>query len=425
MRKHLLALFLILVCSPAFSAWDKNKPTLDDYLYDWPAQVQANWDAIETGTDPALLITNEKVSATASIADTKLASITTAGKVSGTAITGLASLPSGAGAVPIANGGTGQTTRQGALDALLDTQTGNSGKALVTNGTNGSWGYPASLTVASATQGDVLYYNGTAWTRLAPGTTDYALVSNGAGVAPAYEQVNLATAVQGTLPVANGGTGQTSSANAINALLPSQTGNSGKYLTTNGSASSWGAVASGLSLVSTTTLSAETGSPTKHINIDETKKYLVVYNLYAVGIGNPAYVGLNKIGFNSVASGAKYFVKGKGKVDYISPAGMMYALDPDLDATQVLGKFFIDFTSTSDDGTMKTAQVIGDYTEIEPTGNSGNMAMRDWNSLDFAGAFSAEGTAITTLDIGISNSYSEGAGSAGVSGKILLYEIVQ
>lgn len=242
MRKHLLALFLILVCSPAFSAWDKNKPTLDDYLYDWPAQVQANWDAIETGTDPALLITNAKVSATASIADTKLASITTAGKVSGTAITGLASLPGGAGAVPIANGGTGQTTRQGALDALLDTQTGNSGKALVTNGTNGSWGYPASLTVASATQGDVLYYNGTAWTRLAPGTADYALVSNGAGATPAYEQVNLATAVQGTLPIARGGTGQTSAANAINALLPSQTGNSGKYLTTNGSAASWGSV---------------------------------------------------------------------------------------------------------------------------------------------------------------------------------------
>src|SRR3989339_1040045 len=41
-------------------------------------------------------------------------------------------------------------------------------------------------------------------------------------------------------PVANGGTGQTSAANAFNALAPSQTGNSGKYLTTDASNTSWG-----------------------------------------------------------------------------------------------------------------------------------------------------------------------------------------
>jgi len=42
------------------------------------------------------------------------------------------------------------------------------------------------------------------------------------------------------LPIANGGTGQTSAANAFNALAPSQTGNSGKYLTTDASNTSWG-----------------------------------------------------------------------------------------------------------------------------------------------------------------------------------------
>ncbi len=50
----------------------------------------------------------------------------------------------------------------------------------------------------------------------------------------------LAVSLSGTaLPIANGGTGQTSATNAINALLPAQTGNSGKFLTTNGSAASW------------------------------------------------------------------------------------------------------------------------------------------------------------------------------------------
>ena len=44
----------------------------------------------------------------------------------------------------------------------------------------------------------------------------------------------------GTLAIANGGTGQTTANAAFNALVPSQTGNSGKYLTTDGSNTSWG-----------------------------------------------------------------------------------------------------------------------------------------------------------------------------------------
>ena len=45
----------------------------------------------------------------------------------------------------------------------------------------------------------------------------------------------------GTIPVANGGTGQATANDAFNALAPSQTGNTGKYLTTNGTDSSWAA----------------------------------------------------------------------------------------------------------------------------------------------------------------------------------------
>jgi hypothetical protein len=41
------------------------------------------------------------------------------------------------------------------------------------------------------------------------------------------------------LSISNGGTGQTTAANAINALLPSQSTNSGRYLTTNGTSPSW------------------------------------------------------------------------------------------------------------------------------------------------------------------------------------------
>lgn len=50
-------------------------------------------------------ITTANISASAGIVDTQLANITTAGKVSGAALTSLASTPSGAGVLPSANGG--------------------------------------------------------------------------------------------------------------------------------------------------------------------------------------------------------------------------------------------------------------------------------------------------------------------------------
>lgn len=55
-------------------------------------------------------------------------------------------------------------------------------------------------------------------------------------------QIDLTTGVTGALPVANGGTGTTTQAGAANAILPSQTGNTGKYLTTDGTNASWGTV---------------------------------------------------------------------------------------------------------------------------------------------------------------------------------------
>jgi len=97
------------------------------------------------------------------------------------------------GTLPIANGGTGQTTANAALNALLPTQTGNASKYLQTDGTNSSW-----------------------------------------------DAISLSTAdITGTLGIANGGTGQITANAAFNALAPTQTGQSGKYLTTDGSNTSW------------------------------------------------------------------------------------------------------------------------------------------------------------------------------------------
>lgn len=94
-------------------------------------------------------------------------------------------------------------------------------------------------------------------------STDTLTAKSMSGSANTFTNLDLTTAVTGVLPFANGGTNSNSASNAINALVPSQTGNSGKVLTTNGSVVSWGtsggAVTSvGLSLPGIFTV---TGSP--------------------------------------------------------------------------------------------------------------------------------------------------------------------
>lgn len=58
------------------------------------------------------------------------------------------------GVLPIANGGTGQSTAADSLNALLPTQTGNAGKALLTDGTNPYWG-------AAFVTGMIMMWSGT------------------------------------------------------------------------------------------------------------------------------------------------------------------------------------------------------------------------------------------------------------------------
>lgn len=92
--------------------------------------------------------------------------------------------------------------------------------------------------------------------RTITGITNRVTVTNGDGVAGA-PNIDIAAGYAGqtsittlgtiatgtwsgtTIAIANGGTGQTSANAALNALLPSQTGNNGKVLQTNGTTTSW------------------------------------------------------------------------------------------------------------------------------------------------------------------------------------------
>ena len=140
-------------------------------------------------------------------------------------------------ALPVANGGTGQTSANAALNGLLPSQSGQSGKVLSTNGTDTSW-------IATSGTGTVTSVGGTGTVN---GITLSGTVtaSGNLTLGGTLSGVNLTSQVTGTLPVANGGTGQTTTTAAFDGLAPTQTGNSGKYLTTNGSTTSWATVSGG------------------------------------------------------------------------------------------------------------------------------------------------------------------------------------
>ena len=101
---------------------------------------------------------------------------------------------------------------------------------IVINNTSG--GYGVKLVGAGPTPGVTI-----------PAGKVYMLAWNGSDfVTIGVTTVNLATDVTGVLPTANGGTGQTTANAAFNALAPNQAGQSGRYLKSDGTNTSWDAI---------------------------------------------------------------------------------------------------------------------------------------------------------------------------------------
>ena len=145
-------------------------------------------------------------------------------------------------------------------------QTGNSGKYLTTNGIVTSWGTLATV----ATSGSYTDLSGRptlatvatsgSYTDLTSKPTIDTLLPTQTGNSGKFLTTNATSSswasitIDGLLPTQTGNSGKFLTTNAtssswaaitIDGLLPSQTGNSGKYLTTNGTSSSWATVATG------------------------------------------------------------------------------------------------------------------------------------------------------------------------------------
>ncbi|HYM20980.1 MAG TPA: hypothetical protein VEW28_08255 [Candidatus Kapabacteria bacterium] len=150
---------------------------------------------------------------------------TTGLTTSGGPITGSGIITLG-GTLAITNGGTGATTQASAINNLLPAQSTNANKVLQTDGTNVSW---QSVGGSTGTVTSVNVSGGT--TGL---TTSGGPVTNSGSIT-----------LGGTLALANGGTGATTQAAAINNLLPTQSSNANKVLQTDGTNVSWQTVSGG------------------------------------------------------------------------------------------------------------------------------------------------------------------------------------
>ena len=107
--------------------------------------------------------------------------------------------------------------------------------------------------------------------------------------------------LDGTLGIANGGTGATTTGDAINALMPLQTGATGKFLTTNGTSISWSTAVIGSGTVTSVAVTGTnglivTGSPITSTGIiDITLGDITPLSVAAIG----NVTGLNLSGTNT------------------------------------------------------------------------------------------------------------------------------
>jgi hypothetical protein len=204
-----------------------------------------------------------------------------------TGITGVGTLTSGtwnATAIGAANGGTGLTsyavgdiTYASGVTTLSKLALGATGRVLVAGATAPEYVAQSSLSVGSAMTATTatniaggaanriafnsgsgatafidaptlsntyLRWNGSVfdWSTAGTGTVTSVAVSGGTtGLTVSGSPVTSSGTMTlgGTLAIASGGTGATTANNALNAFLPSQAGNAGKVLSTDGSNTSW------------------------------------------------------------------------------------------------------------------------------------------------------------------------------------------
>lgn len=128
-------------------------------------------------------------------------------------------------------------------------------------------------------------------------------------------QLDATSGFVNAIPIANGGTGATNATNAINNLLPSQTSQSGKYLSTNGSAVSWQTINVG---ITTTTGSALYYGVRAYVRFDASSGTPSINNSQNVSSITDLGVGWFRVNFTTAMPDSNYsVVQGTGNPTYL------------------------------------------------------------------------------------------------------------
>jgi len=143
----------------------------------------------------------------------------------------------------------------GTIDNARTTASSSNGAStIVLRDVNGS--FDANVVNATNLSGGGTSITSMNASNLSAGTVASARISGAYANITGVGTVTSGTWQGNTVAILYGGTGQTTANGAFNALAPSQTGNNGKYLTTDGANTSWGTITAGITITNDTSTNA-------------------------------------------------------------------------------------------------------------------------------------------------------------------------
>ena len=256
------------------------------------------------------------------------------------------------GQLSIARGGTGQTTAAAAFDALAPT----------------------------TTQGDLIVRGASTNSRLAIGTANYALTSN--GTTAAWSQISLTAGVSGTLPIANGGTNGTATptAGAVaygtgTAFAFSSAGTASQVLLSGGTGSPTWSNQSALSVGTATTATNVTGGAAGSLvyqtGSGATSTLALGTSTYVLtaGASAPQYTAQSSLSVGSATTATNLAGGAANRIAYQTGAGATgFITAPSVSSTylQWNGTAFV--WSSAGAGTVTSVDVSGGTTGLTTSG---------------------------------------------------------